>query len=477
MIDAARRAPTACRAILPAMANAALALSLLGYSEDAPAARARRSRAPRRPAARATRRRAAHAAVPVARLGHGAGRPRARAGGRARRTIPALGARRRRGCSASRPTGRATGRGATPRRPAAGTSSTATSSIPDVDDTCMALMVLRAGARRRHAEATQAAAIARGLAWMLGMQNRRRRLGQLRSRQRQAWLTARPVRRPQRDDRSQHRRHHRPRARVPGPLPAASTRATRSSRARCGFLRRDQTTDGCLVRPLGRQLRLRHLAGAARPGVHRRGHERAATCAAPSRWLLAHQNRDGGWGESIASYDRPRRRRASAPRRPARPPGRSWASSPRARSAAPPSGAAFATCWNARTPPGPGAKRRGPAPGFPRSSTSATSSTGTLPADGARPVPARHRDVRAAWAERSAVKPRGELVMEPPFATEGAHQISLRADQSLSDSTAAPAKASEARFPISAATDRSGRRTRRASPRPSRRTPAVGSPR
>ena len=44
---------------------------------------------------------------------------------------------------------------------------------PDVDDTCMALMVLRqARAGGARSEAAQEQAIARGLTWMLGMQNR-----------------------------------------------------------------------------------------------------------------------------------------------------------------------------------------------------------------------------------------------------------------------------------------------------------------
>src|SRR5207244_9885820 len=41
---------------------------------------------------------------------------------------------------------------------------------PDVDDTCMALMVLRR-ARAHVPEAVQDAAVQRGLTWMLGMQN------------------------------------------------------------------------------------------------------------------------------------------------------------------------------------------------------------------------------------------------------------------------------------------------------------------
>ena len=52
------------------------------------------------------------------------------------------------------------------------------------------------------------------------------------------------VRRSQRDDRSQHRRHHRPRARVSELLPGLRAPRIRWSRARCSFLRRDQNRDG-----------------------------------------------------------------------------------------------------------------------------------------------------------------------------------------------------------------------------------------
>ena len=75
-------------------------------------------------------------------------------------------------------------------------------------------------------------------------------------------------------------------------------------------------------------------------------------------WLLAHQNRDGGWGESIASYTDPTP--GGVGRVDAQPdgvggdgPGRG-----RARSAAPPSAAASATCSNARTPHGTWEEKR-----------------------------------------------------------------------------------------------------------------------
>ena len=69
------------------------------------------------------------------------------------------------------------------------------------------------GARRRHARGARRGDAARPRLDD-GDAERRRRVGQLRSRQRQAVADRRPLRRPQRHDRSQHRRHHGARARV-----------------------------------------------------------------------------------------------------------------------------------------------------------------------------------------------------------------------------------------------------------------------
>ena len=62
---------------------------------------------------------------------------------------------------------------------------------------------------------------------------------------------------------------------------------------------------GMLVRPLGRQLHLRHLAGAAGAGGDRvpdgscRGFRRAVA------WLESTQQPSGAWGETCRSYDDP----------------------------------------------------------------------------------------------------------------------------------------------------------------------------
>ena len=157
-------------AILPAMANAALALACLGHAARTTRCMRRGAGRARRAPAAGRRRRAAHAAVPVAGLGHGARLPRAGAGRGCPRGDPAPGPR---GVVVDREADPPAGRlGASQRRPPGGWYFEHRNELyPDVDDTCMALMVLRQ-ARADAPEEAQAAAIARGLAWMLGMQNR-----------------------------------------------------------------------------------------------------------------------------------------------------------------------------------------------------------------------------------------------------------------------------------------------------------------
>ena len=62
-----------------------------------------------------------------------------------------------------------------------------------------------------------------------------------------------------------------------------------------------------LVRPLGRQLHLRHLAVADRPGAVGVPADDPAMMAG-ANWLLAHQQPGGGWGESPDSYEQPQLR-------------------------------------------------------------------------------------------------------------------------------------------------------------------------
>ncbi len=65
------------------------------------------------------------------------------------------------------------------------------------------------------------------------------------------------------------------------------------------FVRDTQLEDGSWEGPLGRELHLRHVAGAARPARDRRGHEPGLDPARPAL-LESCQNADGGWGETCA---------------------------------------------------------------------------------------------------------------------------------------------------------------------------------
>ena len=58
-----------------------------------------------------------------------------------------------------------------------------------------------------------------------------------------------------------------------------------------------------MVRPLGRQLRLRHRRGRCPALVAAGIAPRRAADPARGRWLDEHQNADGGWGEDLRSYD------------------------------------------------------------------------------------------------------------------------------------------------------------------------------
>ena len=256
-------------------------------------------------------------------------------------------------------------------------------------------MVLRQ-VRADAPEAMQAAAIAPRPRLDAGHAEPRRRLGQLRSRQRQGLADPGAVRRSQRDDRSQHRRHHRPRARVPRLLPGIRRAPSGRSRARCGFCGAIRPRDGAWYGRWG----VNYIYGTWQVlrglALHRRGPDRAVraprACAgcSPTRTATAA-------GARASRATTTRARRGVGPSTPSQ---TAWAVmglvAGAARSAAPPSAAASATCWTARTPTGPGSKTPWTGTGFPEGLLSrTTSSTGTLPADGARAVPARHRDVRA----------------------------------------------------------------------------------
>ena len=231
-----------------------------------------------------------------------------------------------------------------------------------------------ASARGRHARSARRGDAARpGLD--AGDAERRRRLGQLRSRQRQAVADARPVRRPQRDDRSQHRRHHGARARVPEPPSRATAPRTRPWRARSAF-------SAAIRRPRGAGTAAGGSITSTAPGrccaacAPSARTCRRPTCGAPSRWLLSAAER---------------RRRLGREHRQLRPPcaERGWrldaqpdrlgdhgARRRRRGATARPSGAASCTCSSAQQD-GTWEQLPGRGPGSRGSSISTTIITGT----------------------------------------------------------------------------------------------------
>jgi squalene-hopene/tetraprenyl-beta-curcumene cyclase len=192
---------------------------------------------------------------------------------------------------------------------------------PDVDDTCMALMVLRQahaggdGSPRMHAAAhatasAEAQAVRRGLDWMLGMQNRDGGWASFDRDNDKRWLTEVPF--------ADHNAMIDPStADITGRVleclshfPGFGAGHPVVRRA-LDFLRRDQTTDGAWYGRWG----VNYVYGTWQVlrGVACIGEDLQAPYVRRGvRWLLDHQNRDGGWGESIASYDDPSQRGAGA---------------------------------------------------------------------------------------------------------------------------------------------------------------------
>jgi squalene-hopene/tetraprenyl-beta-curcumene cyclase len=171
---------------------------------------------------------------------------------------------------------------------------------PDVDDTCMALMVLSEGAA---AAGPRANAIARGLAWMMGMQNRDGGWGSFDRDNDKQWLTEVPF--------ADHNAMIDPStADITGRVLEclahfpAYARAHPAVERAVDFLRRDQTTEGCWYGRWG----VNYIYGTWQVlrGLHCIGEDmRAPYVRRAARWLLERQNADDGWGESIASYDHP----------------------------------------------------------------------------------------------------------------------------------------------------------------------------
>jgi squalene-hopene/tetraprenyl-beta-curcumene cyclase len=180
---------------------------------------------------------------------------------------------------------------------------------PDVDDTCMALMVLRQ-TRASAGDAAQEQAVRRGLDWMLGMQNRDGGWASFDRDNDKQWLTEVPF--------ADHNAMIDPStaditgrvleclSHFPGYNPAHPV-----VRRALDFVRRDQTTEGAWYGRWG----VNYIYGTWQVlrGVACIGEDPEAPYLRRGvRWLLDHQNADGGWGESIASYDDPARRGTGA---------------------------------------------------------------------------------------------------------------------------------------------------------------------
>jgi squalene-hopene/tetraprenyl-beta-curcumene cyclase len=172
---------------------------------------------------------------------------------------------------------------------------------PDVDDTCMALIVLSYGAAA--GDGPREGAIQRGLAWMMGMQNSDGGWGSFDRDNDKQWLTEIPF--------ADHNAMIDPStaditgrvleclARFPG-YGADHPAVQRALE----FLRRDQNTEGCWYGRWG----VNYIYGTWQVlrGLRCIGEDmRAPYVRRAASWLAERQNSDGGWGESIASYDHP----------------------------------------------------------------------------------------------------------------------------------------------------------------------------
>ena len=182
---------------------------------------------------------------------------------------------------------------------------------PDVDDTCMALMVLRR-ARSSVGEREQEACVARGLAWMLGMQNDDGGFGSFDRDNDKEWLTRVPF--------ADHNAMIDPStaditgrvleclAHFPAFVGAGRDPVVRRA---VEFLKRAQETDGSWYGRWG----VNHIYGTWQVlrGLAAIGEDKDAPCVRRAvRWLRSCQNSDGGWGESIASYTDAERRGVGA---------------------------------------------------------------------------------------------------------------------------------------------------------------------
>ena len=144
-------------------------------------------------------------------------------------------------------------------------------------------------------------AIERGLAWFLGHAGIGRRVGLVRRRQQPAHLQQHPVRRPRRPARPVHGGSDRTRPRAPGhprrgpDAPRGAASASPSSGAP-----RPTTAPGTGAGASTTSTARGRCCAAWAPSARMLARN---TSSARWRWLLSRQNADGGWGETLASYD------------------------------------------------------------------------------------------------------------------------------------------------------------------------------
>jgi squalene-hopene/tetraprenyl-beta-curcumene cyclase len=176
---------------------------------------------------------------------------------------------------------------------------------PDVDDTCMALMVLRR-VRAGGPDAAQAAAIDRGMGWMLGMQNEDGGWASFDRGNDKQWLTEIPF--------ADHNAMIDPSTaditgrvlECLGHFPGFGLSHPAVTRAR-RFLLACQLPEGCWYGRWG--VNYLYGTGQVLTGLAAVGEDmRARHVRRAVGFLVEHQNPDGGWGESIASYDDPTRK-------------------------------------------------------------------------------------------------------------------------------------------------------------------------
>ena len=237
-------------------------------------------------------------ALPVAGLGHGAGLPRAAGGRRTRRRAPPPSAGStgwwRGRCSTSPATGRRSGRAC---RPAAGRSSTPTRTTPtSTTRPSSSWRCDRADPRRATRDA-----IARGTtgSWAC----RAATAAGARSTPTTRTSTSTTSRSPT-TARCSTRRPPTSRRAASACWPSsAHDRPTRRCARALEFLRARAGAGRLLVRPLGHQLRLRHLVGAGARSTRSacRQHDPMVRRAVDVAEVAA-SGPDGGWGEDCAAY-------------------------------------------------------------------------------------------------------------------------------------------------------------------------------